>query len=60
MTEWGLTCNTWPGRKRMPNHNSKLLVNSVSGIFSAEMDGISSPAKGISAYSITLESTVPL
>lgn len=44
----------------MPNDNSKLLVNSVPGIFSSEMDGISSPAKRISAYSITHVSTVTL
>lgn len=44
----------------MLNDNSKLLVNSVSGISSSEMDGISSPAKGISAYSITHVSTVTL
>lgn len=44
----------------MPNDNSKLLVNSLSVVFSSEMDGISRLAKGVSAYSITHVSTVSL
>lgn len=33
-------------RRRMPNDNSKQLATSVSGIFSSEMDGTSSSARG--------------